>query len=42
MAKDIEYGRILVDLGFDFIAFHNDAAALKAYFQNSLIKIKEV
>mgnify|MGYP001445469397 CR=1 FL=1 len=41
MAKDVEYARILLDLGYDFIAFYNDAAALNSYFQDSLIKIKK-
>ena len=40
MAKDVEYARILLDIGYDFVAFYNDAAALNSYFQDSLIKIK--
>ena len=40
MAKDVEYAKILSDLGYDFIAFYNDSAALKSYFQNAIKDIK--
>ena len=40
MAKDVEYAKILSDIGYDFIAFYNDSAALKSYFQDAIKDIK--
>ncbi|MBA4729908.1 MAG: hypothetical protein H2071_02670, partial [SAR86 cluster bacterium] len=40
MAKDVSYAKRLSNLGFDFIAFYNDAAALKSFFQDSISSIK--
>ena len=40
MAKDVSYAKRLSNLGFDFIAFYNDAAALKSFFKDSISSIK--
>ena len=40
MAKDVGYAKILSDIGYDFIAFYNDSAALKSYFQDAIKDIK--
>ena len=39
MAKDIKYIKLLRKLNYKFIAYANDAYAIKMFYENSLSKI---
>ena len=40
MSVDIKYSKMLLNYGYNFIAYLNDAYALKSFFDNELKNIR--